>query len=527
MPHGPVSSERVADDFEEAGPASFPQPAGWAAQYPPAVLGKDWRGDEGLTNEKGILKKGDAMQEDVEGHDAAQRHGQSYRQGSLSLDETSSAYSKKGSPSSNAASSVHTANVRSDAAKNKQRSPFMTVQVPASDAPPHIPGIPQDEDTCPSVWPAFLAPKGAKSHTQKSPASLASSGSKSRGPREPRQSRRDSKTGRTERCPKPKRESQETSAGGGRFRKSQTDLEEDAEAAFEAAAAAARHAAEEAAQAAKAAQVHERVAAQQEAQLKQLEDQLIAAKRRNEELEAAAAIAARREEELAVQAAEMQDLASQLNIARQRNQELEAAAHAAEAMQAAQAAQAAQASQASQAAMAAREAATAAWASARPRDAMEARHSTAEFDDVMMSCDYVLVARWRVQQQCAEGPRQLRCKGQGIQNRLAHLHAGTLMEESEDVARAAVAWAPPMAVPSEACAKCLCLSVVVFSMLLPAAAGRAQASQKRVKQQDRRCSWIKPGQRLGRSLCLRPECSNVARSLAIKQETHCRLMGSR
>ena len=371
--------------------SSFPQPAGWAARYLPAQAAKESCRDEGFPAEKGVAagrSLGDSVkdgQEDAEGRDVLRRSGHSYRPGSMSMDETSSNYSKKGSPSSNAASNGRSSNAKSEAAKQKQRSPFLPNQALAEDGPLHIPGIPQHDDTCPSVWPAFLAPGGSKGSkaqetTKKVPTPSPDSKSRetreARDPRDPRQARdaaRDSKKLRSERSdvkPPRQRDAQEEAPGAnrGRFRKPQAAHEDVNlnEAQFEAAAVSARHAAEEAAQAAKAAQLQERAAAEHEAQLKDLENQLIAAKRRNEELEAAAAIAARREEELAVQAAEMQDLAKQLSSAKQRNHELEAAAQAAHAAQAAAAKAAAQAT-----ARARVETATAAWALPEPKDAKD------------------------------------------------------------------------------------------------------------------------------------------------------------
>eukprot|EP00439_Symbiodinium_sp_Y106_P048478 s377_g6.t1 len=373
--------ERATDGEEADARGYLP---GWAAQCPPPV-----RERERLPKASDKQGQGD----DVDAH--AHRSGDVHRQGpsSMDLDETSSTCSKKGSPSSSVQASA-----KSD---GRHRQSQMT-HVPTEEDALHIPGVPE-HDTCPSVWPAFLAASREKREKaekaekaeragkgRSGSGSLGSgslgSGSLSSGSKEGRRRRQHQGAPGARAAPGAKEKNKRSERPGGqrggpgsegsegRSGRRPSQEEDLDEAAFEAAAAAARQAAEEAAQAAKAAQLQEQVAAQREAQLKDLESQLVAAKRRNEELEAAAALAARREEELAAQAAEMQDLASKLSSTKQRNQELEAAAAAA-AKAASKAAkdQAAKAAVDERAREVAEAAATAAWASARESHIAEMR----------------------------------------------------------------------------------------------------------------------------------------------------------
>ncbi|CAE7475424.1 pol [Symbiodinium sp. CCMP2592] len=380
--------ERAADGEEADARGYLP---GWAAQCPPPV-----RERERLPKASDKQGQGD----DVDAH--VHRSGDAHRQGpsSMDLDETSSTHSKKGSPSSSVQASA-----KSD---GRHRQSQMT-HIPTEEDALHIPGVPE-HDTCPSVWPAFLAANREKrekaekaeragkggSGSGGSGGSLGSgslgSGSLSSGSKKEGRHRQERGAPGARAAPGAKEKEKEPQkkrsparpplgqpggpgSEGSEGRRRRPSQEEDLdEAAFEAAAAAARQAAEEAAQAAKAAQLQEQVAAQREAQLKDLESQLVAAKRRNEELEAAAALAARREEELAAQAAEMQDLASKLSSTKQRNQELEAAAAAA-AKAASKAAkeQAARAAVEERAREVAEAAATAAWASAKESHIAEMR----------------------------------------------------------------------------------------------------------------------------------------------------------
>ena len=300
---------------------------GWAAQCPPPVREQRERAPK-------------ADKQDVQ-DSHAHRNGDAHQgPSSMDMDETSSTYSKKGSPSSSVQASA-----KSD---GRHRQSQMT-HIPTEEDALHIPGVPE-HDTCPSVWPAFLAASREKrekavktdkagkgrSGSGGSGGSLGSgslgSGSLSSGSKKDGRQRQDRQGAAAQGARGAKEPKRSQGQPKGREGREEGPGSEDlSEAAFEAAAAAARQAAEEAAEAAKAAQLQEQVAAQREAQLKDLESQLVAAKKRNEELEAAAALAARREEELAAQAAEMQDLASKLSSTKQRNQELEAEAAAAKA----------------------------------------------------------------------------------------------------------------------------------------------------------------------------------------------------
>ena len=350
---------------EGADAPAFSRP-GWATQSPPTANRERGSDDKGHDDEEAERQYG--------------RNADQHRQflSSQDIDDASSTYSKKGSNSS----SGH-GHVKSDA--RHKRSPF-TDKALAQDALhiPEIPGVPE-HDTCPSVWPAFLAPKREKNEKIEK-TSLGSLGSLSSGSKkEPREAQgpraRDPKNGKNDRNDRNDRNQKSNRRqdvhepdGTRRPHKSQAPEDDANEAVFEAAAVAARQAAEEAAQAAKAAELREQVAAQREAQLKDLEHQLSAAKKRNKELEAAADLAARREEdlhqakeELAVQAAEMRDLTTQLSSTKQRNVELEAAAKAMKDQQASAQEHAERAREIAEAA------ATAAWAAARqPQGAKEA-----------------------------------------------------------------------------------------------------------------------------------------------------------